>query len=295
MCHAQLDFSPANGYNGKYQNKQNQNPLDNRPRSADRMDKRMKRTPVLFVGHGSPMNAVEDNVFSQKWAELGKALERPKAILSVSAHWFTADTRIADAPTNRMIYDMYGFPDELYRVVYPAPGAPEVARRAKGLISRKVELDNTWGLDHGTWSVLRRVFPRADIPVFQLSVDYDATPRQHFEIGQELAALRDEGVLILGSGNVVHNLGRVNWGMEGGYDWAQDFDGYIKRNILNRDFDRVVDYHQAGPSARQAFPTLDHFAPLLYVLGATDAADKATVFNDACAMGSLSMTSYLFE
>jgi len=273
----------------------NPSTLNNRPRNTDRMDKRMKRTPVLFIGHGSPMNAVENNPFSNQWVTLGKELERPNAILSISAHWFTSGTRIADAQTNRMIYDMYGFPDELYRVNYPAPGAPEVARRAKGLISRKVEIDNTWGLDHGTWSVLRRLFPQADIPVFQLSVDSDATPREHFQIGQDLAALRDEGVLILGSGNVVHNLGRVNWGMEGGYDWAQDFDGYIKRNVLNRDFDAVVDYQKAGPSARQAFPIMDHFAPLLYVLGATDSADKATVFNDACMMGSLSMTSYLFE
>lgn len=241
------------------------------------------------------MNAIEDNAFSKKWMELGKQLERPKAILSVSAHWFTQGTRVADAETNRTIYDMYGFPDELYRVAYPAPGAPETARRAMALISRKTQVDNTWGLDHGTWSVLRRIFPKADVPVFQLSVDHNATPREHFEIGRELKALRDEGVLIFGSGNVVHNLGRVNWSMEGGYDWAEDFDRYIRRNVENRELDRVVDYHQAGPSAKQAFPILDHFAPLLYVLGATDEADRATVFNDACVLGSLSMTSYLFE
>ena len=255
----------------------------------------MKRTPALFIGHGSPMNAIEDNAFSREWEALGKRLGRPKAILSVSAHWFTQGTRIADGATNPMVYDMYGFPDELYRIVYPAPGAPDIARRVAGLIHRPTEFDSSWGLDHGTWSVLRRMYPTADIPVFQLSVDHNATPHEHMAIGRELAPLRDEGVLIFGSGNVVHNLGRINWGMEGGYDWADEFDGYIKRNVLARDFDRVADYQQAGSSARLAFPMLDHFAPLLYVLGAADAADSVQVLTDARMKGSLSMTSYLFQ
>ena len=255
----------------------------------------MKRAPVLFIGHGSPMNAIEENAFSRQWIQLGRQLERPRAILSVSAHWFTAGTHISDVETNRTIYDMYGFPEALYEVSYPAPGAPELARRVAGMIDRQTVLDSGWGLDHGSWSVLRRLFPVANVPVFQLSVDANATMQAHLQIGRDLAALRDEGVLILGSGNVVHNLGRVDWNQTGGFDWADDFDAYIRRNVESRAFDRVVDYRQAGPSARVAFPTPDHFAPLLYVLGAADAADSLTVFNDARVLGSLSMTSYLFS
>lgn len=254
----------------------------------------MKRMPVLFVGHGSPMNAIEDNVFTSRWKALGAQLERPKAILCVSAHWFTPGTRLSDAESNRMVYDMYGFPSELYRVLYNAPGSPATARRVGEQLGRPVLFDNSWGLDHGGWSVLLRMFPQADIPVFQLSVDRNATPQEHFQIGQRLQAFRDEGVLILGSGNVVHNLGRISWHMDGGFDWADDFDDYVRRSIVNLDWNRVIDYRQAGPSAALAFPTLDHYAPLLYVLGAADRADRIETFNDARILGSLSMTSYLF-
>lgn len=253
----------------------------------------MKRMPVLFVGHGSPMNAIEDNPFTAEWEALGTKLPRPEAILSVSAHWFTPGTRVTDVPAPKMVYDMYGFPDELYQIVYPAPGSSHFAHVSRDLIARRVEIDNTWGIDHGTWSVLHRMFPQADIPVYQLSVDRLATPEEHYQIGRELTALREQGVLIFGSGNVVHNLARVNWDMSGGYAWAEEFDDYIKSNILARNDRDVIDYKKAG-GASLAFTTLDHFAPLLYTLGASGEEDGVTVFNDACVLGSLSMTGYLF-
>ncbi|MDD3212255.1 MAG: 4,5-DOPA dioxygenase extradiol [Eubacteriales bacterium] len=255
----------------------------------------MSLMPVLFVGHGSPMNAIEDNTFSERWKQLGARLPKPEAILSVSAHWFTNGTKVTDTPAPKMIYDMYGFPEALYRVTYPAPGSPRFARLAKNLIGSGVEIDNTWGLDHGSWSVLRRLYPDADAPVFQLSVDAQASMKEHFEIGRKLRSLREQGVLIFGSGNVVHNLARVDWNMDGGFPWADTFDGYIRENVLHRNFKNVVGYEQAGSSASLAFTTPDHFAPLLYVLGASDERDRISVFNEARMMGSLSMTSYLFE
>jgi Uncharacterized conserved protein len=239
------------------------------------------------------MNAIEENQFTARWEALGERLPRPQAILSVSAHWFTPGSRIMDSPAPETIYDMYGFPDELYKIVYSAPGSPHFAQQAKKLIGRNVETDNTWGLDHGTWSVLRRIYPKADIPVFQLSVDRDAPFEDHFQIGRELRALREQGVLIFGSGNIVHNLARIHWNMEGGYPWAEDFDNYIKRNILDGNHRNVIHFEKAGTSASFAFTISDHFAPLLYVLGASDAEDTVSIFNDACVLGSISMTSYL--
>lgn len=253
----------------------------------------MERMPALFVGHGSPMNAIEKNEYSLRWERLGKELPHPKAILSVSAHWFTSGTRVTDAPKPRMVYDMYGFPEALYRVQYPAPGSPQFAGEAHSLLRPTAQVDNTWGLDHGSWSALCRMFPQADIPVFQLSVDAKASPQAHFAIGQKLQSLREGGVMIFGSGNVVHNLSRVNWGMDGGYDWAEEFDAYIKNNIVARRFEQVLEYESVGRSAALSVPTFEHFAPLLYVLGAAYEDDSITVFNDSCTLGSLSMTSYL--
>lgn len=254
-----------------------------------------ERMPALFVGHGSPMNAIEDNTYTKAWEELGRQIKKPEAIVSVSAHWFTKGTRITDAPKPRIIYDMYGFPDELYNVVYQPDGAPALARETAALISTDVKTDNSWGIDHGTWSVLCRMFPEADIPVFQLSIDAEADAQTHFNIGRELSALRDRGVMIFGSGNVVHNLSRVSWDMDGGYPWAVEFDGYIKDAITEGRYDAVLDYTKAGPSSDLAFNTTEHFDPLLYVLGASDKKDKLTVFNDSCTLGALSMTCYLFE
>lgn len=251
--------------------------------------------PALFVGHGSPMNAIETNVFSDTWIALGEGLPKPEAILSISAHWFTPGTRINDASEPKLIYDMYGFPEALYRILYPAPGSPHFARRAQTLLKGRAKIDRNWGLDHGTWSVLRRIFPNADIPVFQLSVDALAAPEAHYSIGESLRSLRDEGVLIFGSGNVVHNLALVDWRHSGGFDWARAFDESIKHSVLTHRFEDAVAYSSAGESARLAVPTLDHFAPLLSVLGASDGSDTLQIFNEACVFGSLSMTGYLFE
>jgi len=252
------------------------------------------RAPSIFIGHGSPMNALEDNPFTKAWEGLGAELPRPEAILVVSAHWYTERTRISDADRPEMVYDMYGFPEELYAVKYPAAGSPETARAAKGLISREVETDDSWGLDHGAWSVLKRMYPKADIPVFQLTVDRDADADTHYNIGREIGALRDRGVMILGSGNVVHNLARVSREMEGGFPWALDFDGYVKEKITERRYRDAADYASAGPSSRLAFTSPDHYFPLLYALGASREDDALKVVNEACVMGSLSMTSYAF-
>lgn len=252
------------------------------------------KMPVLFVGHGSPMNAIEDNDYSRVWTALGKTLETPKSILSVSAHWFTRGTKVNDSTAPTMIYDMYGFPNELYQLKYPAPGSPELAYRVRELVGDFVTIDNNWGIDHGSWSVLHRVFPKADIPIVQLSVNAMLSPAEHYEIGHKLRQLRNEGVLILGSGNVVHNLSRVDWRMNDGQPWAQEFDQYIDRAIRNRAYDEVIDYTKAGESALLSVPSLDHFLPLLYVLGASDAEDTVQVFNADCTLGSMSMTSYLF-
>jgi 4,5-DOPA dioxygenase extradiol len=257
------------------------------------MMKNPERMPVVFIGHGSPMNAIEDNAFTDNWRKLGDSLPRPKAILVVSAHWYVQGTKACGVSSPRMIYDMYGFPEELYQVVYPAPGSPGLARKAAELVGRGAALDDGWGFDHGAWSVLARMYPGADIPAFQLSVDSGAPAQTHFDIGRSLSALRDEGVLILGSGNVVHNLAMVDWEMKGGYPWALEFDGYVKARISERRYDDVIDCRSAGGSARSAFSTPDHFYPLLYVLGASEEGDRLTVLNDECVLGSLSMTCYV--
>lgn len=254
-----------------------------------------KIMPALFVGHGSPMNAIEDNLYSQKWKEIARNIPKPKAILAISAHWYTNGTKINDIESPKIIYDFYGFPDELYNVKYPVVGSSEFAHITRNSISKDVSIDNTWGIDHGTWSVLCWMYPEADIPVYQLSIDSSAPAETHYKLGREIRLLRENGVMILGSGNVVHNLSRVQWGMEGGYPWANQFDEYIKEKIVNRQHADVVHYHSAGDSSRLAFTTPDHFYPLLYVLGAAREEDEITIFNDSCTLGSLSMTSYLFQ
>lgn len=252
------------------------------------------KMPVLFVGHGSPMNAIEDNEFTQIWKSLGKRLPRPKAILAISAHWYSEGTRTSDVENPRMIYDMYGFPEELYAMKYPVMGSAELASQLIVSLGKLVTTDNQWGIDHGTWSVLCHMYPEADIPVVQLSIDHQASATTHYEIGKALKFLREEGVLILGSGNIVHNLSLINWQMEGGYPWADDFDNYIKKNILDRNHDAVIYHDRVGESAEKAFYTPDHYYPILYALGASDLSDDIEVFNEKCLMGSMSMTGYLF-
>lgn len=254
-----------------------------------------QRMPVLFIGHGSPMNALEENEYTRNWVKLGQLLPRPKAIISISAHWYTEGTRITDEAKPKTVYDMYGFPEELYQITYNAPGSPELAHLTKSLLHKEVFIDNSWGCDHGTWSVLHKIYPEAIIPVFQLSIDRKADAATHYRLGQELKTLRENGVMIFASGNVVHNLRMVNWDMEGGYPWAEEFDQYIKDKILKKEYEDVIHYDRAGKSSQSAFPTPEHFYPLLYALGATEDDDRLTVFNDSCMLGGLSMTSYLFQ
>ncbi len=256
----------------------------------------MSRMPVIFIGHGSPMNAIDDNRFVRQWIRLGESLPRPSVIVSVSAHWFTNGTKIMTTEEPRMVYDMYGFPKELYEIKYSVKGSLKTADMIKKSISRNVDEDNSWGIDHGTWSVLCRMYPKADIPVVQLSVDANATTQEHYKMGQELKGLRDQGALLLGSGNIVHNLARVNWDMEeNGYSWAQNFDQYIHDSIMAYDHDAVIKYQLAGGSASLAVPSMDHFAPLFYVLGASETSDHVEVINKSCDLGSLSMTSYIWN
>lgn len=259
--------------------------------SEDLMQKRM---PVIFVGHGSPMNAIEDNLFTKTWEALGKRLPRPKAILAISAHWYTLGTLTSDEENPRTIYDMYGFPRALYELKYPVKGDAELTDAVTGLLGDMVVIDNGWGIDHGTWSVLCKMYPKADIPVVQLSVNSRAAAQEHYDLGKKLAALREEGYLIFGSGNIVHNLALISWDMQKGFPWAQTFDDFIKNAILEGRHDDVVHYERAGESAKKAFYTPDHYFPLLYALGASDAVDQVEVFNDVCLMGSMSMTGYLF-
>lgn len=251
--------------------------------------------PVLFVGHGSPMNAIEENVFTQTWEKLGYEIPLPKAILSISAHWVTRGTKVNTEKTPQIIYDMYGFPQKLYDVRYTVLGEPEIAQQTKVLLAPEAEINNDWGIDHGTWSVLCKMYPKANIPTFQLGINYFGSFEEHYYVGKKLSVLREQGVLILGSGNVVHNLARVDFSQSGGFSWAEEFDEYIKKSIVNRQYNDVLHYEKAGACAELAFTTTEHFNPLLYVLGASCEEDSITVLNDACVSGSLSMTSYLFQ
>lgn len=256
------------------------------------------RMPAVFAGHGSPMNAVEDNAFSRGWTELGAGLPRPKAVLCVSAHWLTKGSAATAMERPRTIHDFGGFPEELYRIEYPAPGSPGLAREAADLVGAEgFSLDMAWGLDHGAWSVLRRMFPAADVPVVQLGIDPRLPASAHVAIARRLAPLRDRGVLVVASGNVVHNLGRVAWDrMDGkpfGFDWALEFDAKVKRLVVEGRVDELADYGKLGASARLAVPTNDHYIPLLYAAALRGPDDDVTVFNEAAVGGSLTMTSYV--
>lgn len=253
------------------------------------------RMPVVFVGHGSPMNAIEDNAWSRTWKELGRTLPRPECILAISAHWMTRGQKIRNASDNRQIYDMYGFPQELYDVEYAPAGEPIVAKQVKELLSSEAAFDDSWGIDHGIWSVLVSMFPQADVPVVMMSTDLAADPRELYRRGTALRSLREAGVLILVSGNVVHNLALVDYSMEhGGFPWAHEFDAFIKDAILRNDTDSVVDYRSLNHASRQAVRTPEHFYPLLYALGASDSTDEVEVWNEDLCLGALSMTSYTF-
>lgn len=252
--------------------------------------------PVLFIGHGSPMNGIENNDFSKSWAAMGKSIPKPTAVLVVSAHWLTRGTHITAMEQPRTIHDFGGFPDALFQVQYPAPGSPQLASETQKLItSVPIELDHEWGLDHGTWTVVRHMYPQADVPVLQLSIDYSKPPQFHYDLAKELQALRKKGVLIIGSGNMVHNLGKVAWDKlnvpEYGYDWALEINQTFKEKISNHDHKALIAYQQLGTAALLAIPTPDHYYPLLYTLGLQTNTDDITYFNDRAVGGSLTMTS----
>lgn len=254
------------------------------------------RLPVLFLGHGSPMNGIEDNAFSASWKRLGRELPPPKAVLVVSAHWLTRGTLVTAMERPRTIHDFGGFPQALFDVQYPAPGSPDMAKAVQaGLPGTSVALDREWGLDHGTWTLLRHMYPKADLPVLQLSIDYDRPPQYHYDLGRRLAGLRRKGFLILGSGNMVHNLRMVAFDRldEDGYgfDWAHEMNAAFKQHILSGNHARLIDYPALGPAANLAIPTPDHYYPLLYVLGAMEKGEAPALFNDKAVGGSLTMTS----
>ncbi len=246
--------------------------------------------PAFFIGHGSPMNAIEDNEFAQAWAELGQSIPKPKAILCISAHWQTIGTQVTAMEQPKTIHDFSGFPQALFDVQYPAPGSPELAKLIQQTVrSTPVQLDHKWGLDHGAWSVLCRMFPAADIPVVQLSLDQNKAPEFHYELGKELRALRRQGVLIVGSGNIVHNLRMIAWADEA-HDWAVEFDERIKQAILAGDHQAVINFDQMGELARLAVPTDEHFLPLLYVLACQE-NEAISFFAEKVTLGAISMRS----
>ena len=254
------------------------------------------KMPVLFIGHGSPMNGIEDNEFSRRWAQMGKEIPTPAAVLVVSAHWLTRGTHITAMEQPRTIHDFGGFPKALSDVQYPAPGSPELAQVTRQLITKtNVGLDHDWGLDHGAWTIIRHMYPDANIPVLQLSIDYHQPPQYHYELAKELAALRKKGVLIIGSGNMVHNLRMVAWDKmdqpEYGYDWSIEMNTLFKKHISDGNHPALIDYEKLSKSAKLAIPTPDHYYPLLYALALQEKNDQPLFFNDKVVMGSLTMTS----
>ena len=254
-----------------------------------------QKMPALFVGHGSPMNAIEDNEFSRAWKRVGMSLSKPNAILCISAHWETAGTLVTGMDKPKTIHDFGGFPSELYAMEYPAPGSPDLARVTQETVQNApVRLDQSWGLDHGTWSVLCRMFPKADIPIIQLSLDRTQSPEFHYALGKELRALRNKGVLIVGSGNIVHNLGVFTMEDEA-FDWAIEFDETAKKLISAGDHAALVQYQKLGPAARLAIPTNEHYLPLLYALALQDPQEEIHFFADRVTLGSISMRSLLIQ
>ena len=255
-----------------------------------------EQMPVLFLGHGSPMNAIEENEFVKGFRSIGKTISKPNAILCVSAHWETKGTFVTAMEKPTTIHDFGGFPKALFDVQYPAPGSPDLARETKSIITKtEVGLDDRWGLDHGTWSVIKHLYPNADVPVIQMSLDYYQTPQYHYELAKELSSLRKKGVLIIGSGNMVHNLGMVDWNKlnttEYGYDWAIEANEKMKKYILSNDHKQLIDFKSQGKAFNIAIPTPEHYLPLLYALALKKENEKVTLFNDKIVAGSLSMTS----
>lgn len=257
------------------------------------------KMPVLFLGHGSPMNAIEENEFVSAFRKLGKELVRPNAILCISAHWETKGTFVTAMQNPPTIHDFDGFPQALFDVQYPAAGSPELAQETKRIITKtEIGLDDKWGLDHGAWSVIRHLYPNADIPVIQMSIDYSQPARYHYELAKELNSLRHKGVLIIGSGNIVHNLRMVAWrrlNEEFAFDWAIEANEKMKSHILSGDHQKLIDFRSQGKAFDLAIPTPEHYLPLLYTLALKEGNEKITFFNDKAVGGSLTMTSLKIE
>lgn len=254
------------------------------------------KMPVLFLGHGSPMNAIEENEFVQGFRKVGKEISKPDAVLVVSAHWETKGTFVTAMEKPKTIRDFGGFPKELYEVEYPAPGSPELAKETKDIIKKaEVGLDVNWGLDHGAWSVVKHLYPDADVPVIELSLDYTQSPQYHYELAKELGSLRKKGVLIIGSGNMVHNLRMVDWRrlneVNYSYDWASEASEKIKKFIISGDNKQLINYQSQGKEFNLAIPTPEHYLPLLYALALKEENEEVSLFNDKAVGGSLTMTS----
>jgi len=254
------------------------------------------KMPVLFLGHGSPMNAIEENQFVRGFRNTAQKIETPKAILCISAHWFTNGTFITSGETQKTIHDFYGFPKELFEVEYPAKGDPELAKKTSELLKPFLsEESENWGLDHGAWSVLRHMYPDADIPVIQMSIDYTKPPQYHFDLAKKLSKLREKGVLIIGSGNIVHNLRLIDWknmnSVGIGWDWAIEAREKTNNWILDGNIRNLIDYQKQGTALQYAVPSPDHYLPLIYTLGLKDNSEEISLFNDELIGGSLSMTS----
>ena len=252
-----------------------------------------RRMPALFFGHGSPMNALQDNRFTEAWKQLGAKIAalKPRAILSISAHWYTRGTAVTAMPQPKTIHDFGGFPQALFDMQYPAAGDPALAAQVRDLLAPiAVEMDQSWGFDHGTWSVLVKALPHADIPVIQLSIDATQGPQFHFELGRKLAVLRDQGVVIIGSGDVVHNLRLMNWDPNApAHGWAERFNTTIRESLLSGDHQKVVDYAALGEDGKLSVPTAEHFLPLLYIIGAQHDDEQVTIPIDGINMGAISM------
>ncbi len=252
--------------------------------------------PVLFVGHGNPMNSISDNRYTRGWAELGKVLPQPRAILAISAHWYIPEMSVTAMHPPRTIHDFYGFPDELFQIEYPAAGDPKLAEQVADLLSPdRVILDEHWGLDHGIWCVLRHIYPRAHVPVIQLSIDLRKGPEEHYRLGQRLLDLRRDGVLIVGSGNIVHNLQAFNWGNPSidPFSWALDFEEWARNKLLTGNSSELVEYLAAGDMAKLSAPTPEHYLPLLYLAGSQEDGDEVSFPVEGIDGGTMSMLSVL--
>lgn len=256
------------------------------------------KMPVLFLGHGSPMNAIEENEFVDGFRNIVQYISKPKAILCISAHWFTKGTKVTAMEIPKTIHDFGGFPKELYDIQYPAKGSPELAKEVKHLLNEtQTDLDENWGLDHGAWSVIKHLYPNADIPVVQLSIDYTQTSETHYHIAKQLNSLRNKGILIIGSGNIVHNLQLIDFrNMDKdnyGFDWAIEAKETINKWLMEGDFESIIKYKKQGKAIQLAVPTPEHYLPLIYALGLKEKTETISFFNDKLQAGSLSMTSLM--